>query len=220
MAFAGFDRSAYPGDAIMTNLIATNMVFCGYYLFPAPSHTSDGSWMGKRSFLEGLGWGIAPVYVGQQTVGPGNHQASAEQGTTDGNDAADLMTGEGFPAGSYVYLDLENGPPLPPELSDYVGTWCDAIVARGFQPGVYVSHHLAAEVQALRPAARIWAIMVTTVNPHPVAGPPYPDNAPAGSGFAGAFMWQCHQNCQIAVPGGPASLTVDLDTAVSANPSV
>ena len=220
MASAGFDCSAYPGDVVMTRLIETNMAFCGYYLFPTPSHISDGSWMGKRSFLEGLGWGIAPIYVGQQTAGPGSHHASARQGVTDGNDAADLMTSEGFPAGSHVYLDLENGPPLLPKLRDYVASWSDAVVARGFQAGIYLSHHLAAEVQALRPAARIWAIKVTTTDPHPVAGPPYPDDDPTGSGFDGAFMWQLHQNCQIGVPGGPASLTVDLDTSLSPNPLV
>ena len=106
----------------------------------------------------GLGWGLAPLYVGQQTVGPGSHNASGGQGTIDGQDAVSLMTDEGFAAGSCVYLDLENGPPLAPALRDYVASWCDAVAAGGYKPGVYVSHLLAGQVQALRPAARIWAV--------------------------------------------------------------
>ena len=39
----------------------------GYYL-PAPCH-NDESWVGKRDTLQQLGWGVAIVYVGQQTWG-------------------------------------------------------------------------------------------------------------------------------------------------------
>jgi hypothetical protein len=107
MAFAGFDRDVYPGDALMTKLIATtNLKWCGYYLHPAPSH-SDGSWMGKRAFLNGIGWGLAPLYVGEQTVGPGSHNPSVAKGLADGNDAVNLMVGEGFPHESCVYLDIQ-----------------------------------------------------------------------------------------------------------------
>ena len=45
---AGFDRSEYPKDGVMDWLKAnTNLVWCGYYLGPTPSH-SGTSWMGKR----------------------------------------------------------------------------------------------------------------------------------------------------------------------------
>ena len=39
----------------------------GYYL-PAPCHT-DSSWEGKRETLSSMGWGMAVIYVGQQTWG-------------------------------------------------------------------------------------------------------------------------------------------------------
>src|SRR6266704_4781770 len=171
MAFAGFDRSGYPGDAIMKTLHdTTNLRFCGYYLAPAPSH-SDPSWMGKRSFLQHLGFGFAPVYVGEQVEGPGSHHSSAAKGTADGNDAVNKMRTEGFTAGSCVYLDLENGPPLSPIQRDYMNSWCSAVKAGGFLPGVYCSHLMAADVHAQQPTARIWAVRVTTVLPHPVSGP-------------------------------------------------
>jgi hypothetical protein len=74
-------------------------------------------------------------------------------------------------------------------------------------------------VQNLQPDARIWAIKVSTTQSHPVPGPPYPDPDPSGSGFADAFLWQCHQNCQITVPEVQQPLTIDLDTAISTDPS-
>src|SRR2546423_14332691 len=39
----------------------------GYYL-SAPCH-SDSSWEGKRQTLSEMGWGMAVIYVGQQTWG-------------------------------------------------------------------------------------------------------------------------------------------------------
>ncbi|MGH7677261.1 MAG: glycoside hydrolase domain-containing protein [Gemmatimonadaceae bacterium] len=64
---AGFDTYAYPGDEIMRAWRHPEVPFewVGYYL-PAPCH--DGrSWVGKRERLASMGWGIAVIYVGQQT---------------------------------------------------------------------------------------------------------------------------------------------------------
>jgi len=217
--FAGFDTDIYPGDDQMAWLKAnTNLVWSGYYLAPAPSHR-DTSWMGTRAALVAGGWGIAPVYLGQQITGPGSLNPSLEQGGTDGGNAADLMDGEGFPAGSCVYLDLENGPPMTPPLNDYVGAWCDAVGARGYHPGIYCSHSLADAVSALRPNSRIWAFRVPTIAPNPVAGTNFPTPDPAGCGYAEAVAWQRGQNCQLDLPGAPTeAMTVDLDVASTADP--
>ena len=215
----GFDRSDYPGDDVMTWMRAnTNLRWCGYYLAPAPSHGST-SWMTRRAALRQAGWGIAPIYVGQQITGPGSHNPSGPQGTTDGTGAAALMASEGFDAGSCVYLDLENGPPLTPILRDYVGAWCDAVTQGGFQPGVYCSHGFAIDVHNLRTDARIWAFNVATTSPHPVPAP-YPDPHPSGSGYLGASVWQLGQSCIIDVaPAHLGKLVVDLDSALTDDPS-
>ena len=74
--FAGFDRSDYPGDQVMSWLKAnTNLVWCGYYLGPSPSHAGT-TWMTRRAALAAAGWGVAPIYVGQQITGPGSHNPS------------------------------------------------------------------------------------------------------------------------------------------------
>src|SRR5262245_38171774 len=113
--FLGFDRSAYPGDNIMQLLRnAAHLDFTGFYLAPAPSHP-DTSWMGKRAFLAGLGYGFAPVYVGQQQPpppghqSPGSHIITAAQGTIDGKNATDLAGHAGFGPNSVIYLDIETG---------------------------------------------------------------------------------------------------------------
>src|ERR1017187_9251756 len=101
--FAGFDRLAYPGDTVMKNVInETNLRWCGFYLAPAPSQ-GNTSWMAKRSFLTGLGWGLAPIYVGQQSDGLGSHTVTAAQGTLDAQDTAKLAKSAGFPSGSIIF---------------------------------------------------------------------------------------------------------------------
>lgn len=65
--YPGFDTSLYPGDATMSAWLkpASPYGWVGYYL-EAPCHR-DASWMGKRATLTGMGWGLAVLYVGQQT---------------------------------------------------------------------------------------------------------------------------------------------------------
>lgn len=217
--FAGFDRSEYPGDAVMAWLKAnTNLTWCGFYLAPAPSHP-DPSWM-NASDSALADWGLAPIYVGQETIGPGAHQVNAAHGTIDGADACALTTKAGFDPTSVVYLDLENGPPFTATQSQYVGAWCDAVVAGGYTAGVYCSFLFAAQIAVLRPNTKIWCFHVRTVSPHRVAGPNFPSPDPSTSGFAGAHIWQLDDSalvpCVVA-PGG--QLLVDLDSADSADPS-
>jgi hypothetical protein len=64
----GFDTNIYPGDRAMTAWRdAGEYEWVGYYL-DAPCH-SDVSWNGKRKRLVDTGWGLAVIYVGQQTWG-------------------------------------------------------------------------------------------------------------------------------------------------------
>jgi hypothetical protein len=222
MAFAGFDCSGFPGESVMRTLRnTTNFKFCGYYLAPAPSHP-DQSWMGKRSFLVDLGYGIAPFYVGEQVDGPGSHHPSSAKGSADGRDAARSMESQGFPAGSCVYLDLENGQPLNRPglpLDQYLNSWCAALSDSGFQPGIYCSHALAEEIHTLQPTARMFPFNIPTTAPHPVDGPPYPEPDPSKSGFAQALAFQHQQNALISILGVAKQLTVDLDSAVTEDPS-
>ena len=65
----GFDTFAYPGDDAMRAWLTADKPYrwVGYYL-SAPCH-NDSSWEGKRGTLSTMGWGMAVIYVGQQTWG-------------------------------------------------------------------------------------------------------------------------------------------------------
>jgi hypothetical protein len=65
--FPGFDTGIYPGDAAMRAWLRPSSPYywVGYYL-PAPCHR-DATWAGKRDALTAMGWGLAVLYVGQQT---------------------------------------------------------------------------------------------------------------------------------------------------------
>ncbi len=217
-AYAGFDRSDYPGRAVMDWLKAnTNLSFCGFYL-PSPSHRDD-SWM-RADDADFDGWGFAPIYVGQETVGPGSHLVTAAQGALDGAEACARMAEAGFDKGAFVYLDLENGPPLLTPQREYVAAWVDAVIAGGYAPGVYCSFLFAAQIAALRPSARIWVFHVDTVSPHGVGGPNVPAPDPALSGFAGASLRQYTDEARIACPvASGGALAVDLDSSAFADPS-
>ncbi len=216
MAFAGFDSLSYPGDAVMAWLKAnTNLSFVGFYLAPAPSRPTS-AWMDKFAVLSGQGWGFAPVYVGQQEANqPGSNELTAAQGTIDGGGAVGLMRQAGFPAGSVVYLDCEQGGPASAAVQAYVGAWVDAVT--GFTPGIYCSHTTAASLLAIRPGVPVWTWNLKDLQP---AAPTFPANDPAGAGLAVATVWQYAQNIVIELPGGPVgSLKVDLDCASVPDPS-
>jgi len=65
----GFDTYSYPGDESMRAWLTADKPYrwVGYYL-SAPCH-GDASWEGKRETLSNMGWGMAVIYVGQQTWG-------------------------------------------------------------------------------------------------------------------------------------------------------
>ena len=65
----GFDTGEYPGDDAMRAWRNGNSPYewTGYYL-PSPCHP-DGGWSGKRETLTAMGYGLAVLYVGQQTWG-------------------------------------------------------------------------------------------------------------------------------------------------------
>jgi hypothetical protein len=221
----GFDTDRFPGlPALAWLKTNTSLAWCGYYLAPAPSHADTG-WMGWRPTLVANGWGLAPVYLGQQTAGPGAHIVTAEQGGIDGAQAAALAGSEGFPTGATVYLDWEDGSRPGAAAIAYIRAWIAALADAGYSPGLYCSHALAADLVAdlaPGPIPQIWAWCVATVGRHPYAGDIRTLTAsdPAGCGDAHAALWQFEQDAVLSLPGTPCDgLEVDLSHAAVADPS-
>ncbi len=224
LGYAGFDRLTYPGDATMAELTkSTNLTWCGFYLAPAPSQGYTG-WMSKRTFLTGLGWGLAPIYVGEQqtepVATPGSHHPSSAKGTTDGADAATLAASAGFPAGSVLYLDIETGGPLQNALKDYYVAWVDAVAAAGYVPGVYCSFLLADQLKAINSAPVFWTfnLRYPTGSTHSYPSP-LPTREPTVSKISFASLWQLAQNVNVTLSAATTLTTYDLDTASVHDPS-
>ena len=140
----GFDTHTFPGEKTMRawkSAPGAPYRWVGYYL-PSPCH-KDASWSGKRQLLTEMGWGLAAIYVGQQTWGrtpkpPTAAQLavftrtnvtcnagflSADRGTADGVDAIAVTAREGFAPRSVVFLDVERMESMPSAMRDYYRAW-------------------------------------------------------------------------------------------------
>lgn len=226
----GFDRSAYPGDAVMQSLWeATSMAYVGVYLAPAPSH-ADVAWVGKVPLLREMGWGFLPVYVGQQALGgPGSHTLIPEQGVRDAREAAVLAATARFPRGSVIYIEIEQGGLLSGAFLDYVAEWVDEVDGNtDYWAGVYCSFvDTAAQVTAQVGAIPAWVFRVRDGGPSTVdlAQEQPPD--PAESGFPSAVAWQYRLSLSGAIDltwvddaGSHTLHQVDLDSSQLPDPSI
>jgi hypothetical protein len=168
-SYVGFDTHTYPGTSTMKKWKEapdSKYSWVGYYL-PSPCH-ADKSWTGKRDTLQAMGWGIAIVYVGQQTWGktprkltPAQRASirkkstcssdlmSADEGTTNADDATAKAAAEGFQPGSVVFLDLERVEKIPQPMRDYYRAWVARMLANGkYEPGIYTHEHNASTIFA------------------------------------------------------------------------
>ena len=138
----------------------------GFYLPAAPCHKGT-SWGGKRQTLIDMGWGLAVVYVGQQTWGRTPRALTArqlaalqrrgvtcnadfldaERGASEGLDAVRSTRQQGFPRGTVVFLDIERMEKMPQRMRDYYRAWVATVLTEGnYRPGIYVHAHNAADV--------------------------------------------------------------------------
>ena len=158
--YPGFDTSVYPGDGNMRAWLEhAGYHWVGFYL-PAPCH-KDASWQGKRSTLESMGWGLAVVYVGQQTWGRtpragarvptgtscSTNLLSEDRGRVDADDAIARTAAEGFPPGPAIFLDLERMERVPNAMRDYYVAWTERVLDDGrYRPAFYAHTHNAQRV--------------------------------------------------------------------------
>lgn len=230
----GFDTRDYPGDeAMRVWREASPYRWVGYYL-EAPCYTGTG-WTGTRERLESMGWGTAVLFVGEQdwseilpaeqviadptaprcTVG----NLTAERGRTDGAAAATAAAGQGFPAGTSIYLNVERVERVSAALRDYVRAWSAALLEEGrYAPALYAHARNAEELHAIQAAEfsaagrsgppRLW--VASTADFSLVRGP-------GESGFPDAYIWQGVLDARES--WGGVTLRIDANVARSASPS-
>jgi len=154
---------------------------------------------------------------------------------------------EGFPVGTIIFLDQEQGGRMLPAQKAYIYAWVDAVIAAGFRAGIYCSGIPSPDDQNVVTAEDIrknaagrkivyWAIN-DACPPAPGCSFPAHPPSPAQSGVSFAEVWQFAQSpkekdvaahCsgysrdgECYVPGIPLAqqLHVDVNSATSPDPS-
>jgi hypothetical protein len=135
--YLGFDRNDYPGD---DNLKALRQTFSysGYWLNNPPGEMRN-TWVGKRKALDAAGFGFLVLFNGRLYADLKSVARATALGKSDAKAAIATARKEGFPPHTVIFLDQEQGGRMLPEQKAYLFTWIDAVVAAGFDAGVYCS---------------------------------------------------------------------------------
>jgi len=204
ITYLGFDRNKYPGDALLESLRQT-FSFCGYWLNVPPGEHSN-TWQGKREVLISGGFGFMVLFNGRPYRQLKSLANSKMLGTRDAAVAVRAANAEGFPAGTVIFLDQEEGGRMLPQQRAYVYAWVDAISASGYRAGVYCSGIAVNEAGGariitandLRDSAdgRKIAFFVYNDSCPPSPGCTFPRNPPSPqlSGVRYAAIWQFAQS--------------------------
>jgi hypothetical protein len=203
-AYLGFDRNRYPGDAALGSLRQT-FSFSGYWLNLPPGETVN-TWRGKRAVLASRGFGFLVLFNGRLDHALKSVANARLLGARDAAAAAQAGQREGFPIGTVIFLDQEEGGRMLPEQRAYVYAWIDGVVAAGYRGGVYCSGIPAQEdagvsvvtADDLRDGShgRDFSFFVYNDTCPPSSGCVVPGNPPppAKSGVSFATVWQFAQS--------------------------
>ena len=136
-SFVGFDRNEYPGDAALP-LLRKSFVFTSYWL-SAPPGEKTNSWTGKRAVLQTHGFGFLLLYLGRTSSQLPDKQICVDAGLADAQAAGRAARREGFPEGSVIFLDVEEGGRFSDGYHGYLQSWAQSLKNEKFQPGIYCS---------------------------------------------------------------------------------
>jgi len=202
--YLGFDANDYPGDDALPILRKT-FSFASYWIGPPPEEKSS-SWLGKHALLQSQGFGFVVLWNGPLSRNLKSVPDVRRRGKHDAQEAAGAARREVFPAGTVIFLDIEEGGRLSAPYHAYVHEWIDAIETEGFRAGVYCSSMPVDEggglsittAEDLQDHLDGRKLIFWTFNdacpPSPgCAFPPAPP-APSEGGFAGAAVWQFAQS--------------------------
>jgi hypothetical protein len=185
-----------------------------------------------------MGWGIAIVYVGQQTWGKvprtmtdaqrdairskndcSTDLITADEGKRDADDATARTEAQGFAKGSVVFLDIERMETIPPQMRDYYRAWAARMLENGkYKPGVYAHQHNADQI--FTDVKDVFTAHGDTTTPRFwIAGGKGFDTgrAPQDVGYAFAGVWQ--GVIDVARSVASIRLPVDVNVASWLSPS-
>ena len=138
-SFLGFDRNDYPGDTALP-LLRKTFSYTGYWLnVPPGAHANSKSWKGKRKTVEDAGFGFLVLSNGRLYAEIKKAPDPSILGRKDAAAAVAAAKEEGFPAGTILFLDQEQGGRMLPEQRAYIQAWIDGVGTTRFHAGVYCS---------------------------------------------------------------------------------
>jgi hypothetical protein len=207
-SYLGFDRNDYPGDENLGALRQT-FSFAGYWLNAPPGEKSN-TWVGKRQAVEAAGFGFLVLFNGRLYAELKPLAKAAKLGASDAQAAIASAKREGFPSGTVIFLDQEQGGRMLPEQKAYIYAWVDGVTAGGFRAGVYCSGIAAQEdggasvttANDIRENAGrnggereiVYFVTNDACPPSPGCAFPKRPPSPAASGIPGAELWQFAQS--------------------------
>jgi hypothetical protein len=199
-SYLGFDRNDYPGDAAM-KLLRHDFAFTGYWLGNPPSGKNN-SWTGKRELLRSEGFGFVLLFAGPKSGELRDEPYTNKRVGSDTQAAAAAARREGFPSGSVIFLDIEEGGRLPSTYLTYLKTWASELRRLGFRAGVYCSAIPIDEDEGLtlitsnfireqiKPTELVFWVYNDSCPPSPGCATPRDPPAPSASGVTYAQIWQ------------------------------
>ena len=135
--YLGFDRNDYPGDGAIETLRKT-FSFSGYWLNAPPGEAST-TWQGKREILMSNGFGFLVLFNGRLSRELKTPVRANVLGASDAAAAVESAKKEGFPGGTIIFLDQEEGGRMLPQQRSYAYAWVEGVNAAGFRAGIYCS---------------------------------------------------------------------------------
>jgi hypothetical protein len=202
--YMGFDRNDYPGDANL-KILRPTFSYSSYWLNNPPGSTTN-SWVGKRKAVQSSGFGFLILFNGRTYAEIKSAGDAAKLGRSDAAAAVKAARTEGFPPGSIIFLDQEQGGRLLPEQRSYLLAWVDGVTDAHFGAGVYCSGIAAKEssgvsivtAEDIRNHADGRKIKYWVVNdscpPSPGCTVSRKNLTPESSGLAFADVWQFAQS--------------------------
>jgi len=204
VAHLGFDRNEYPGDEALPFLRKT-FSFTSYWL-GAPPGEKRSTWQGKRALLASQGFGFLVLFNGRESRQLKSASYARQIGFKDADSAVNAARGEGFPEGTVIFLDIEEGGRLPGNYHEYVSAWVETLKIAGFRAGVYCSAmpvdegggttiSTAQDIQAhIASPGLVYWVYNDACPPSPGCAFSTDAPAPAQSGFPAATIWQYAQS--------------------------
>jgi len=139
--YIGFDANNYPGDEVLPGL-RKQFAFAGYWLTNPPG-ADHNPWIGKRDLLLRNGFGFLVVANGRLDKEILKAQKSGKSPAAFAREDAAIVVAaaerEGFPPGTILFLDQEEGGRLLSEQAAYLLGWTEAVAGSAYRPGVYAS---------------------------------------------------------------------------------